>query len=297
MADSLYFSKVRLLDGTEAEVCDEVARRTVVGGIQFIGVTTTYITDGDNTNPIVIDEQSVTAVNGDVVVYGNKEFIFADNDSKWHEFGDTTALGALALKDSVSATFTPEGTVSKPNVTVTPTIATVKEVLVNGSAETNTIKELSGEGSVTSGIIKEILTDGAVTNGTVKEMANIGSVVVGLPNVPTAVNLPVLTMSVNEKTLELGWTPGSVVDGSPCVPTSVTLPTFRNTSVVTSVIMPTCRETNVITSAIMPTSKNTTVVTGVTMPTIKETRVVTDVSAELETTPVFAGAQATIVSD
>lgn len=297
MADSLYFSKVRLVDGTEAEVCDEVARRTVVGGIQFIGITTTEITDGDGTNPVEIGGQPVTAVNGDIVVYSNKEFIFADNDSKWHEFGDTSDLGALALKDSVSASYTPAGTVSRPAVAVELTKATIREFQTNGIVLTDTVKEISADGSVTNGVVKEFATDGSVTSGTVKEMSSAGSVVAGLPNVPTTVVLPVLTMNVNGSTLELSWEGGSVVNGSAGVPTNVVLPTFRDANVVTSAIMPTSRDANVVTAATMPTSKETTVVTDVTMPTSKETSVVTGAVAQLEQAPVFTGAQATIESE
>ena len=174
MPETLYFDKVKLLDGSYAEVCDSVARQAIAGGTHFIGVTTTAITDGSTTNPITIGEQSVTAVNGDIVINGNKEFIFATIDSKWHEMGDITGLGALALKDSVSATYTPAGTVSKPDITVTPTAAT--------------IAEFATAGSVTNGSAN-VPTVVAVTNGTA-DVPTAVSVTAGTANVPTAVTLP-----------------------------------------------------------------------------------------------------------
>ena len=325
MADPVYFSKVKLLDGTVAEVYDEVAREAIKGGTHFLGVTSTTISDGSSTNPITIGGESVTAVNGDIVVSGNKEFIFASYDSKWHELGDTTGLGALALKDSVSAVYTPAGTVSKPDITVTPTAVGIKEISADGSVTTGTVKEISAEGSVTSGTIKEILADGSVTNGTikefsadgsvttgtVKELSADGSVVAGTANTPTAVTLPVLTTTLNGTTLELSWSAGSVVAGTAGTPTAVTLPTFKDTSVVTAATMPTSKETSVVTAATMPTSKETSVITAATMPTTKETSVVTaatmptsketsvltGVAAELSAAPEFSGTQSTIVSE
>lgn len=64
------------------------------GGIILVGETTTVLTDGTTTNPIVVDGQSYTAQPNDAVIYGNKEFLFAG--TKWHEFGD---LSGLASKD------------------------------------------------------------------------------------------------------------------------------------------------------------------------------------------------------
>jgi hypothetical protein len=296
MADPVYFSKVKLLDGTVAEVYDEVAREAIKGGTHFIGVTSTALTDGSSTNPVTIGEKSVTAVNGDIVAYVNKEFIFSDNDSKWHELGDLTGLGALALKDEVSAVYTPAGTITKPDVTVTPTDATIKEISAEGSVTSGTIKEFSADGSVTSGTIKEFSTDGSVSTGTIKELSADGSVVAGTANVPTAVTLPTLTTTLNGTTLEISWTTGSVTSGTAGTPTSVTLPTFKDTSVVTSATMPVAKETSVVTAATMPVYKETSVVTAATMPTVKETSVLTAVSAELSAAPEFSGTQSTIVS-
>ena len=295
--ETLYFDKVKLLDGSIAYVYDAVAREAIKGGTHFIGVTSTTITDGSSTNPVTIGDKSVTAVNGDIVVNGNKEFIFSDSDSKWHELGDTTGLGALALKDSVSAVYTPAGTVSKPNVTVTPTYATITEFSAAGSVTTGTVKELSADGSVTGITIKELSADGSVTDGTIKEMSTAGSVVAGSANTPTEVTLPTLSTTLNGTTLELSWTAGSVVAGVAGTPTSVTLPTFKDASVVTAATMPSFKETSVVGAATMPTFKDASVVTAATMPTTKETSVLSAAAAELEAAPEFSGTQSTIVSE
>ncbi len=64
--------------------------------MNFLGATTTQISDGSTTNPITVGGKSVTAVAGDVVISGNKEFVFGDN--KWAEIGDVSAQ-ATAIKD------------------------------------------------------------------------------------------------------------------------------------------------------------------------------------------------------
>lgn len=182
MPDPKYFSKVKLLDGTVVEVCDEVARQAIAGGTHFIGVTTTSLTDGATTNPITIGGESVTAVNGDITVYESKEFIFADNDEAWHELGDTTGLGDLALKDNVSAVYTPAGSVSKPNVTVTPTTAQIKEFSTEGSV-------VAGTANTPTAVTLPTFT--ATLNGTTLELGwTAGSVVSGTACTPTTVTLP-----------------------------------------------------------------------------------------------------------
>jgi len=96
--------------------------------MHYIGVTTTALTDGATTNPIKISNTDVTAKSGDIVMYGELEFVWASSDNKWHEFGSTGSLKALAFKDSASGSYKPEGTVSQPtftgsssNVTITAT--------------------------------------------------------------------------------------------------------------------------------------------------------------------------------
>lgn len=54
--------------------------------MKFIGTTTTEIADGNTTNSIVIDGVSIAATNGNVVIYGAKEFVW--NGSAWEEFGN-----------------------------------------------------------------------------------------------------------------------------------------------------------------------------------------------------------------
>ncbi len=105
-----YISKVRL-PGSNAYyyIKDAAAREAIealMGSTAFLGVTTTPLTDQCTTNPIVIDGESVTAVNGNIAIYedltthSSAEFIF--NGTKWYKFGDLGVLGELAYKDSVT---------------------------------------------------------------------------------------------------------------------------------------------------------------------------------------------------
>lgn len=112
MAD---ISKIKLPSGSVYEIKDAVARQTLAGAIKVKGTTTTALTDEGTTNPITISGESYTAVANDAVFYNKKEYVF--DGTKWHEFGDMSGLGALAVKDSVSTSYTPAGSVSKPTFT------------------------------------------------------------------------------------------------------------------------------------------------------------------------------------
>lgn len=114
------------------DIKDSTARAAIAGGVTFAGVTTTALTDGASTASISINGESVTAINGMMAVYGNKEFIYASSDSKWHEFGDVSTLGSLAFKDSASGTATNPTTDSIYKVTSTgsmPSFAVSNETL------------------------------------------------------------------------------------------------------------------------------------------------------------------------
>ena len=124
-----FVSSVTLPNGNEYWIKDELARELISqleAGTAYLGVTTTALTDGATTNPIKINGEDVTAKTGNIVNYGSKEFIF--NGTVWQEFGDLSALGALAYKDSATGKVKATGTVSKPTFT-----GTEKSVSVSGS--------------------------------------------------------------------------------------------------------------------------------------------------------------------
>ena len=262
MSDPVYFSRVKLLDGSYAEVKDAVARAAIVGSTHFIGVTTTALTDGQTISSVMIGEDSHTLVNGDLVLYNSKEFIFASADGKVHELGDLTGLGTLAYQNSASGSYTPAGSVSKPDIDVTPT----------------------------TGTVAAFKTAGSVTAGTANTPTSV-SVTAGTANTPTAVTLPVLTMTMNGEDLELGWSAGSVTAGTACTPTAVSVTDgVAGTPTIVSVTPGV---------AGVPTSVSVTpgvagVPTAVTLPTSENVSVVTGVAAELHNAPEFTGTAATI---
>lgn len=122
MAD---ISKITLPNGTTYDIKDATARSQIAGGVHFIGVSSTAITDGGTETP-TISGTATTPSNGDLVIYNSKEFIW--DGSNWNEFGDMSNLGSLAYKNSASGTFTPGGNVSQPTFT-----GTSKSVSVSGT--------------------------------------------------------------------------------------------------------------------------------------------------------------------
>ena len=125
MAD---ISKITLPTGTTYDLKDQGARdliSTLSSPTFYLGVTTTELTDGCSTSPITIGDKSVTPKSGDIVGYGNSEFVWSDTENKWREFGSTGSLKALAFKDNASGAYTPAGTVSAPDISVTADTATI----------------------------------------------------------------------------------------------------------------------------------------------------------------------------
>ena len=79
MAD---ISKITLPGGSTYDIKDAVARQAIeeitgdlTGGMHYLGVTSSNISDGSTTNPITVDSTSVTAKAGDIAIKGNKEYI------------------------------------------------------------------------------------------------------------------------------------------------------------------------------------------------------------------------------
>ena len=110
------------------------------GFTKYLGKTTTALSDGSTTNPITINGKSVTAVTGDIALYGNGEFIF--DGTTWAAFGDLGALGALAYKDGVSVSTVATGNVSAPGISVKTAGATtpITGVTNAGSMPTYTVQ-------------------------------------------------------------------------------------------------------------------------------------------------------------
>lgn len=135
---AVYLSKLTLpvnVSGTvtnvEYTIKDAEARQLIedIGhALYWIGVTTTAITDGDTTNPITVNEESVTAKLGGMASYSGSEFVW--NGSAWQELGKNN-FGALAFKSSASGDYTPAGSVAITQGT--DTTASIVGVSANGT--------------------------------------------------------------------------------------------------------------------------------------------------------------------
>lgn len=247
MAD---ISKITLPSGTTYNLKDAAAREdiediknAVSGGVNFIGSTTTALTDGSTTNPITISSRSVTVLKGNLVTYGDSEFLW--DGAKWIFFGDFGSLGALAFKDAASGSFTPSGSVSKPTFTGTEKTVTVsgtptgsvsittgtgtanytpagdvsKPTFTGTQATISVSGTPTGSVSITTGTGTANYTPaGDVSKPTITVTPNTASIQV-IDSVGTAPSctLPTWTGTVANENLTIGWTAGSFSAGS--VPT------------------------------------------------------------------------------
>lgn len=169
----------------------------------FLGTTTTAITDGATTNPVVISGSNKTVTAGNVVLYGSKEFVWTG--SAWEELGNE---GSYKIVQAAVADPSASGTSNTFIATISQDTngkitATKKTVAVTNSAPTLAWGTTSTIGTV------------AGTNLQVKMPAN--------PNTDTkvtqtAINAadytnwrPLIWGSSNSGTE--GFTPSTVTDG------------------------------------------------------------------------------------
>lgn len=154
-------SKIKTSNNTEYYVKDSEARSAIEnletqisGGVHSVGVTTTALTDGSTTNPIQIGGSSYTAVNGDLVSYDGKEFLWTTSITPacWQELGSTGSLKAFAYADQGTATITPS--VSVPEMTCTATGGSTDVVLGEATTFTNASSSVSFSGGTTDTFVK-----------------------------------------------------------------------------------------------------------------------------------------------
>ena len=181
MAD---LSKITLPSGTTYNLKDAKAREdiaaiqgAIAGGVSFLGVTTTALTDGATTNPVIIGGQSVSAINGCIVIYDTKEFIWVESDTSWHLLGSADEFKALAYKDSASGSYTPAGTVSKPTFTGSSSNVTITAAANNSGnyqpAGTVSKPTFTGASMTSTGAFTPEGTVTVTTNGTTNKTATV----------------------------------------------------------------------------------------------------------------------------
>ena len=230
--------QITLPSGTTYDIVDAGARELIEGlsgFTSYMGVTTTELTDGNTTNPIVINGENVTAMTGGIANYGKSEFIW--NGTAWQEFGNLSALGELAYKDNAKAQYTPTGTVSKPAFNGTPSNVTITaSSSVNGnytpqgtvSKPTFTGTEATFLGTVTTTGSVSVSTKSTSNKTATVSKANSGTATytpegtVSAPQITvtpstatvnsiTAVGtLPEFTATVANEVLTLGFSQGSL---------------------------------------------------------------------------------------
>lgn len=174
-------SRITLPSGTTYNIKDEDARKLIAAlssATRYLGVTTTALSDGVATTPIAIGDKSVIPKGGDIAAYGNSEYIWSDIESKWRELGSTGSLKALAFKDSASADYTPSGSVSAPEVTVTPNTTSVTPFKSAGSLPKCTLPKMTA--TVTGETLALGWSDGLFDAGTLPSGGSAVTVATGI---------------------------------------------------------------------------------------------------------------------
>lgn len=181
MANKIYVSQITI-DGITYDLKDGEARQ-LISDIQaysdYLGVTTTALTDGATTNPITINGESVTAKKGNIVNYGSKEFIWngAATNPAWQEFGDLSALGELAFlnKSDVSVDTTSTTVNSIEAVGTLPSFSSTNAT-VNSIEAVGTLPSFSSTNATVNSIeAVGTLPSFSSTNATVNSIESVGT--------------------------------------------------------------------------------------------------------------------------
>ena len=232
MPDNPLISQITLPSGTTYDIKDAKARADIAelqAYTDYLGVTTTTLTDGATTNPITIAGESVTAVKGNIVNYGSKEFIF--NGTAWQEFGDLSGLGDLAYHDVDDLETSASGTAAAQ--TFTGTQATLQHVVTQGTTSASGSFTPHGSVSVATTSAETIVSGVTPTSATYKVGDSDGSVTNGTAAQFTQ-GTDSFTATVASENLTLGFTQGTD-SFTANTPTAVSLPTFTNQTLVSAV--------------------------------------------------------------
>ena len=180
MAD---IKKIKLPGVAEAYDIVDAGARSLISDLQsytdYLGVTTTALTDGATTNPITINGESVTAKKGNIANYGSAEFIF--NGTAWQEFGDLSGLGDLAFADTATGSYTPAGTMTDPTVTIGGTAEAAAQYVAIGGTATAAAQNITVGGTATAAAQEISLT----------------STEKSIPNVTAVGSMPTYTVDAN----------------------------------------------------------------------------------------------------
>lgn len=165
-----YLSKLTV-SGVQYDIKDAKAwadiediKSSITGAMHWAGFTTTALTDGATTNPIVIDGENYTAKAGDVVAIDGdtyeeeKEFVF--NGTKWQKMGPAGSFKALAFKDSATGDVTCAGSNAASAVSFSGTTSETVLKAIDDEA----VAPSFTEGSFSAGTLPSF-TEGAFSAG------------------------------------------------------------------------------------------------------------------------------------
>ena len=179
-------------------------------GVHFIGTTSTALTEGATTSTLVAASSgSLTKttgfIAGDLVFYGNKEFIW--NGTSWTLFGDLGDLGTLAFKNSAKVTIpatnhthsTPslKHTVTQGNVSASGSYTPEGEVYISTNQGAGA-DVFIGKINVTGNIGRTLVSESQLSNVSITPVGSTVSVnsmksVGTLPTLGTAFTVPNVT--------------------------------------------------------------------------------------------------------
>lgn len=193
-------SKVKLPGDTtiynlhDDELWDKVAdiAQSITQAMQFIGKTTSALSDGSTLNPIKIDGEDYTAKNGDVTFIDGtpqQEFVWSGSSTtgKWQELGSTGSLKALAFKASASGSFTPNinvtGAISVSSTTIPASTnpLTLSTTEVTGATSFKAVNTVNSFNNVTAVSYSKATSGTATVNssatftGTIEAVKSVGA--------------------------------------------------------------------------------------------------------------------------
>lgn len=232
-------SKITLPSGSTYNIKDQEARDLIASlgsPTHYLGVTTTEIADGSTTTSIIIGEETHKAAAGDIVAYGNSEFVYSEIEKKWREFGSTGSLKALAFKDSAAATYTPAGTVSQPTFTGTKATLAIKTTAKGKVNSITWSPHMFLEGGPEAPFDSYYTPEGKITAPTITVTPNTTSIKpFGSAGTLPSCTLPSMTATVENETLTLGWSAGSFNAGTlPTAGMAITVATGIKTATSTA---------------------------------------------------------------
>lgn len=182
---------------TAAQVATYVGNKTagLSGAMHFLGVSTDTIKDGDPISAITIDGKAVTPAVGDVVLYGNKEFVCTSR--AWEELGDE---GSYVLK-----TQTINGKALSGNITLTATDVGADPTGEAGKVQTNLTKH---EGDTTKHITAD---ERSAWNGKQNAISDLETIRSGASKGATSVQNATGTLQAGSTSVSVTFT-GSPVN-------------------------------------------------------------------------------------